>query len=227
VTTGSAILCVWNDVDPAIEDDYNDWYLREHIPERLAVPGMLRGRRYRADEGSPRYMAIYETETISVLTSGVYRAQLANPTAWTRRVMPGFRLMQRGICNVVASVGAGIGGAATVLHLRPEPGGELALAAWAQVLLAALLAQRQIAAAHIWSIMPGEPGSPTTALTRNSATERGVDWVVMIEGSDAAAVETARSTALNARPTQNGAAAVLAYPTYQLLYAQSVEQGNV
>jgi hypothetical protein len=222
MTPGSAILCVWNDVDPAIEEDYNDWYLREHIPERLTVPGMLRGRRYRADEGSPRYMAIYDATTISVLTSGAYRAQLANPSAWTRRVMPGFRLMQRGICNVVASAGAGIGGAATVLHLRPEPGEESVLAAWAQALLPDLTAQRQIAAAQMWSIMPNEPGSSTTALTRNSATERDVHWVMLIEGSDDAALTAARSTVLNAKPTQNGAAAVLAYPIYRLLYAQAV-----
>lgn len=90
---GKAVLGVWNDVDPSIENDYDDWYLHEHIPERISVPGIVRGRRYRALEGSPRFMAMYEALAVDVLTSGAYRTQLANPTVWTRRVMPGFRLM--------------------------------------------------------------------------------------------------------------------------------------
>src|SRR5258708_40366363 len=57
---GNAILAVWNEVDADAEGDFNEWYLREHIPERTMVPGVNRGRRYRADEGSPRYMAFYE-----------------------------------------------------------------------------------------------------------------------------------------------------------------------
>src|SRR5262245_21444533 len=64
---GSAVLAVWNDVDPAIEDDYDEWYLREHIAERTTVPGLARGRRYRADQGSPRYMAFYEAASLDVL----------------------------------------------------------------------------------------------------------------------------------------------------------------
>jgi hypothetical protein len=211
-------LLVWNDVDPAIEADYNEWYLREHIPERVSVPGMLCGRRYRAAEGSPRYMALYEAATLDVLTTGAYRAQLANPTAWTRRVMPGFRLMQRGICTVAATAGTGIGGAATVIHLRPGPSGETALRGWAETLLPELLRIEQVAAAHLWVDAPGEPASPTTALTRGGATERKVHWVLAIEASDAATIDRARDIALAGDPSRNGAAEVAAYPTYQLLY---------
>src|SRR5437764_1150377 len=49
---GNAILAVWNEVDPAHEDDFNEWYYREHISERTMVPGLNRGRRYRAEEGT-------------------------------------------------------------------------------------------------------------------------------------------------------------------------------
>jgi hypothetical protein len=178
---GKAVLCVWNDVDPSIETDYNDWYRLEHIPERLSVPGMLRARRYRSDQGSPRYMALYEAASIDVLTSGAYRTQLANPTAWTRRIMPGFRLMQRGICDVMASGGAGPGDAATVIHFRPTEAAEPAIRTRVAELVASLLAAKSIAAAHAWRVAPGEPESPTTSLTRSTATERPVHWVVMAE----------------------------------------------
>ena len=46
---GNAILAVWNEVEPDIEDDFNEWYLREHIPERTMVvqpePTMLWSKR--------------------------------------------------------------------------------------------------------------------------------------------------------------------------------------
>ena len=117
---GTAILAVWNEVDPAIEPDFNDWYLREHVPERLSVPGMNRGRRYRAEAGTPRYMAFYEAASMDVLTQGPYRTQLDNPTAWTQRIMPHFRFAQRGLCDVAASLGDGIGSAAAVAASDPE-----------------------------------------------------------------------------------------------------------
>jgi hypothetical protein len=222
---GKAVLAVWNDVDPAIEDTYNDWYLHEHIPERLGVPGMLRGRRYRADAGSPRYMAFYEAATIEVLTSGAYRNQLANPTDLTRRVMPGFRLMQRGICSVAGSLGEGIGGAAAVIHLRPHPGAEAALCGWAEGLLPGLGALRQVCGAHLWRVAPAEPASPTTALTQGTAVERPVHLVVAVEALETAALEAAVSAVTGGGAAAHGAAEVMVYPPYRLLYVQTAGDG--
>ena len=33
------------DVDGASEEDFNAWYRAQHVPDRLAVPGFLRGQR--------------------------------------------------------------------------------------------------------------------------------------------------------------------------------------
>ena len=217
---GQAILGVWQDIDPAIEADYDAWYLHEHIPERLAVPGMRRGRRYRATEGSPRYAAFHEAATLEVLTSGAYRTQLANPTAWTRRVMSGVRLMQRGLCTVIGDVGQGIGGAATFLHMRPQPDAEAFLHNWiVGSLLPELITLPDVAAVHAWSLAPGEPASPTTALTAGGAVNRPLHWVVAIETSDVAAADAARDAAVRHDATAHGAAEVIAYPSYALLFA--------
>lgn len=35
-------------VDPAHEDEFNDWYDNTHIPEITAVPGFVSARRYQA-----------------------------------------------------------------------------------------------------------------------------------------------------------------------------------
>ena len=37
-------LCV--DVDPAVEDDFNDWYSHEHLLAVVACPGVISGRRF-------------------------------------------------------------------------------------------------------------------------------------------------------------------------------------
>ena len=214
---GQAILGVWSDVDPGIEADYNAWYLHEHIPERLAVPGMRRGRRYRAADGSPRYAAFYEAATLDVLTSGAYRAQLANPTEWTQRVMRGVRLMQRGLCTVLADVGQGMGGAATFVHVRPHAGQDAALRAWVGATVPRLARLTDVVAAHAWEIAPGEPGSPTTALTSGGAVNRPVHWVITIETAGLAAADAARSAAIEAAPQAHGAAEVMEYPSYHLL----------
>jgi hypothetical protein len=211
---GKAVLGVWNEVDPAIEDSFNDWYVREHIPERVSVPGMLRGRRYRALGGVPRYMALYEAATLDVLTTGHYRWQLDNPTPWTRLVMPGFRVAQRGICDVIATAGAGVGGVATVIHFSAEDRFRGFLAAR----VAALPGMKQVLAAHAWLGSSAEPASPTTELALRAGPDRGVEYVLMIEASDPVALDDARLAVLGADPAGHGARDIRPYPNFRLLY---------
>jgi hypothetical protein len=50
-------------VDPAREDEYNDWYDNTHVPEIRQVPGFTAARRYKAlGAGAPAYLAVYEIE---------------------------------------------------------------------------------------------------------------------------------------------------------------------
>ena len=214
---GTAVLAVWNEVDPDAEDDFNAWYVREHIPERTTVPGLIRGRRYRAEEGSPRYMAFYEAMSIDVLTKGAYRVQLDNPTAWTQRIMPRFRLMRRGLCDVAGSVGEGMGGAAAVVNLTPRDAPRLRQ--WiTETLLHELHALPDVAAAHLWTLAPGEPRSPTTALSQRAEPERPVEWVVVVETMDLTGARVVTQAILDCDPNAHGAAEVHAYPGYRLLY---------
>ena len=43
---GTAFLALWNDIAAARDAEYNLWHTREHVPERLSVPGILTGKRY-------------------------------------------------------------------------------------------------------------------------------------------------------------------------------------
>jgi hypothetical protein len=43
---GRGLLMVYVDVPAPLEDEFNRWYNEEHIPERLAIPGVLNAARY-------------------------------------------------------------------------------------------------------------------------------------------------------------------------------------
>ena len=72
----------------AFEEEFNAWYDTEHIPERLAVPGVLTGLRFmHAGGGTPRYLAMYDLEDPSVMDSPAYlRVAHENSSPWTKRV---------------------------------------------------------------------------------------------------------------------------------------------
>lgn len=78
------LILVSMDVDPAVEEEFNDWYTTEHIPLLSAVPGMIRARRFRARQGSPAYVALYHVEDIAIYASAPWTS--ANETPWIKRM---------------------------------------------------------------------------------------------------------------------------------------------
>ena len=118
------LLAVWNDIAAEDEAQFNAWYVEEHVPERLGIPGILSARRYR-DAASPlSYAAIYDTESIAALASPAYLERLANPTPRTRAIMPRFRNMTRAACEIGADFGAlrSPGAVLATLELGEAPG---------------------------------------------------------------------------------------------------------
>ena len=67
------LMIVRVDISPEVEAEWNEWYDQVHLPEILKVTGFISGRRYRAVEGSPKYMALYELESVNVLTSEAFQ----------------------------------------------------------------------------------------------------------------------------------------------------------
>ena len=81
------LLLVLVDPAPTLEEELNDWYDNEHLPERRALPGFETARRYTSLGDGPRYAAIYDLASLEVLQSEAYRAVSgANVSPWTRRV---------------------------------------------------------------------------------------------------------------------------------------------
>ena len=83
------LLLVMIDVDPEHEEEFNRWYNEEHLPERLACPGFLSGRRFVAVEGEPKYLALYDLESPDVLQSEAYK-MIYGPSGWTQKISKHF-----------------------------------------------------------------------------------------------------------------------------------------
>ncbi len=121
---GKGMLLTSMDVDPAHEADFNRWYDREHLEERVAIPGFIEARRYVAEDGSmPKYLSLYSTETFEVLDSPAYRAALANQTEWSRKNIARFKNMVRSVARITISLGKGRGAVLGIIRVRPANGG--------------------------------------------------------------------------------------------------------
>ena len=77
---GAGAVLVWNDVAEQGREQFYDWHDKEHIPERLAIPGFRRGRRYTRPGHSPEWLTMYEADDLDVLVSPEYlkRLELTN-----------------------------------------------------------------------------------------------------------------------------------------------------
>lgn len=94
----NGLLLVMTDIEPAFEDEFNRWYEEEHLGERMAIPGFLSARRFRAIEGAPKYLALYDLETPEVLQSAAYRHVAgAGKSAWTKRMESRFINARRNV----------------------------------------------------------------------------------------------------------------------------------
>lgn len=119
--TSQAQLFVWTAIDPEHEADFNAWYDREHMEERVAIPGMLWARRYRAQSDSVRrYLAIYRTESLGTFTSAPYRAAFTQQTDWSNRNFARMTDTQRRVMAVAAEAGFGAGCATVLAELAGD-----------------------------------------------------------------------------------------------------------
>lgn len=127
---GTGMLMTFTEVPPEHEQDFNEWYNREHVDERTQLPGFVRSRRYVACEGttSPKYVAWYETGTVADLAAPGYMELLADQSPWSKRMMAELSLFQRLTLNVSIDQCFGFGGALSLIRFE-APEGEDAQAA--------------------------------------------------------------------------------------------------
>ena len=184
---GSAAILLLFDIAPDATAEHDDWHTHEHLLERLSIPGFLRGTRWVATRGEPRYMVVYEVADLATMTSAPYLARLNAPTPWTSRMMPHYRGMRRAVCTVSASFGLGSGHAARLLRFEPAPGAETALRLHlAGEVLPPLPAVPGVGSAHL---LEGTVTAPMTTEQRIRGADAGVDWALLVTGYRPAALD--------------------------------------
>jgi hypothetical protein len=182
---GKGMLLTSMDIDPADEADFNRWYDREHLEERVAIDGFLEARRYIAHQGSPKYLCLYSTATFEVLDSPTYRTVLQNPTDWSSANFVRFKNMIRAVARITISRGNGRGGALGIIRLRPAPDGKDKL----RTALQGALDPGTLDGIIAMHLIENDPvlSKPITADPPVSDSGSG-DWFVLIDGTDVKAV---------------------------------------
>ncbi len=185
---GKGMLLTSMDIDPSDEAEFNRWYDREHLEERVAIDGFLEARRYVAHQGSPKYLSLYSTASFDVLDSPAYRNALANQTDWSRANIARFKNMIRAVARITMSRGQGRGAALGILRLRPSAGGEARLRAALQE----RLDPEQLGGVISMHLIESDPALSKPITDDPSAPNPGAgDWFVLIDGTHVNAISAA------------------------------------
>ena len=177
---GKAAITMWCDVAPEVKPEFEDWHSHEHMPERLAIPGFLRGTRW-SDASGEKYFILYELDQLDTLTSAAYLERLNNPTPWSRKMMPHHRNMVRSLCAVRAGFGGGLPRALATIRFTAR--GDISAE------LQKVPSRKGLTSAHLLESQP-MPSAQTTEQKIRGGDARA-DWVVLLGGYDPDAVRHA------------------------------------
>jgi len=208
--TAKGMLLTSMDIDPAHEPDFNRWYDREHIAERVSIDGFVEARRYVAHAASPKYLSLYSTATFETLDSAAYRTALANQTEWSKQNIARFRNMIRAVARITMSRGQGRGAVLGLVRLRPIDTGKL------HALVAARLDPDRLNGGISMHLLESDPNL-SKSLTDDAPNSGAADWFVLI---DATSVEAAAAAiALRFDPLDlAGAGTIISSGIYRLMW---------
>ncbi len=189
---GMGIVAIWHDLLPEARDDFHEWHDREHMPERVGIPGFRRGRRYVAISGTPEYFNLYEADSAEVLAGQDYLNRLNAPTPWTQRVVPSFRNVARSICRVAFTQGVGSGGVMLTLRFAADPARRDALVdTLRRSILPPLVYRKGVAGIHVGLADEAASNIETTERKARANATLVPSWVVLVEGISVPDVEGA------------------------------------
>jgi hypothetical protein len=177
---GNAAVAMWWDIPREARPEWEDWHTSEHMPERLGIPGFLRGSRWIAQSGELSYFVLYEAAQLSNITSGPYLERLNRPSPWSQKMMPHHRNMVRSLCRVRASFGGGLGYAMATIRFAAAEGQPLP----------ELRGRKGVTGMQLLEAQP-MAGSPTTEQKIRGGVDARADWALLVCGYDVDAVRAA------------------------------------
>lgn len=217
---GKGMLVVFAEVKPRDERDLNEWYNREHIDERINLPGFHRARRYVAVRGSPKYLATYECSKVNDLATPGYLKVLGDPTPWTAAVTARFTQFIRLTLRVQVDLTHGVGGVMTVVRFAPDPSRARPLIEWLRdvALPKAIRRPGMVGAAALENDLE-TVNAPAQRKSMDLPRADDIEWLVLLEGADAGA--TGATARLLFKPSALRPFGVTQAPvigTYRLLF---------
>lgn len=111
------ILFVWTNVDSAHERDFNRWYDREHVEERIRIPGFVSGTRYQSKQGPRKYLGLYRTTSLEAFQTPAYYKAFQHQTPWSVVNLKRMQDPMRRVCTIDAETGVGTGAWLAILRL--------------------------------------------------------------------------------------------------------------
>lgn len=222
---GTHVLLISHDFPPEDDRDFNEWYIREHMPERvIGLPGFNRGRRFRAIAEGPKYLAFYETTDARALASEPYLKLVRNFDPRSRQFVPRFQSTSRTISVVRASAGLGEGGVLGLIGFEANANAATSLRNGAATRLADdLLQQHGVTGAHLLE-------SDVEALTHSRQghlrqNDLVLPWTLLIEALDEATLDAVWQERLApANLATLGAGKALVRGRYRMLFSLAGQQ---
>ncbi|MGE8637296.1 MAG: hypothetical protein ACN6PR_01550 [Achromobacter sp.] len=182
---------------PAWRAEFEDWHSHEHFPERMSVPGFLRGSRWVSARGGEGFFVLYELDAYETLISPAYLNRLNRPTPWSTTLMPQHRNMIRSQCRVLESAGGGLARYALTIRLAPRAGAQADLRAYLKAHAAAVSMQAGISGAHLLMTQT-PPIAATTEQQMRGGMDQAADWIYVINGYEINAMAACDGDVLNA-----------------------------
>lgn len=199
---GAGAICIWNDIAAEGRDEFYDWHLNEHMPERAAIAGFTRSRRFIATDARtrPEFFTLYETRDGAVLTGSDYLARLNAPTIWTKRATQAFRNTSRALTTVLVEAGPGVGGVVATLRFAVPEGKEAAAAAALAEGVRRAARLPRVGRARLCRTDESASASRTAESRDRADILAAPSWVLLVEACDEAAARAAMAAAVEAAP---------------------------
>jgi hypothetical protein len=210
------------DVAEAMHVEHDDWHTHEHMPERLGLPGFLRGSRWVSRTAGQRYCVLYEVADLGVLDSAAYRARLEAPTPWATKMMGFYRGMRRTLCERGAASGSALGGTALVMTFAANGGRADRLQPWlVDELLPRLSLRPGLCSARLLrNALPA-------AMTREQSIrgrDASVESALFVTGDDEDQVAALCGAELAPQRFEHNGATVTASGVYRLAYVLAASE---
>lgn len=195
---GTGVVAIWNGISEEGRQDFYQWHIHEHMPERTDIPGFLRGRRYRAadKETHPEFFTLYEVEEFDVIKGEEYSRRLNAPTPWTRRATSHFVNTSRGLARVLSSEGPGPGGVLATVRFLSAVTDERRAIGELSPLVSDVVKSPLMTGAHLCKSDEEATGVRTAESEGRTDYDSPPNWFILLEGCTVESLDSPVQTVL-------------------------------